>query len=228
MVDFDWTGAKRTYRDVLASNPSIEHAHRGYASLLAVQGRHDDAIRAADVARELDPLCLVPSVTAAWTRYMAGRYDAAVDVCHQTMEMGGWYVPAVRVLGLALLQAGEASEAAAALDQAIAAVGRDPQLVATLAHVSAALGRRDDAEALIVELLDSATQRYVSAYQLALAYVGVDRIDEAFIALERAYRDRDPNLAHVAIEPRFEPLRSDRRFNQLLESMNLTRAIRFA
>jgi TolB-like protein/Tfp pilus assembly protein PilF len=228
IVDFDWRAARTIYREVLASNPSIEHAHRGYASLLAVQGRIDDAIRAADVSRELDPLCLVPSMMAAWTRYMARRYDDAIDVCQQTMEMGRSYVPAVRVLSLALVQAGDRRRAVAVLEQAIAEVGRHPQLVATLAHVLAVAGRAGDAEALIAELIDGDAQRYVSRYQLALAYLGLGRIDAAFTSLGRAYDDRDPNLAHVAIEPRFEPLRNDPRFDRLLETLNLTRAIRFA
>ena len=75
LVDFDWRAATRGYHDVLAANPSTEVAHRGYALLLTLQGRHSEAIRAADLSREIDPLCLLTSVTAAWTRYMAGDYE---------------------------------------------------------------------------------------------------------------------------------------------------------
>jgi len=226
IVDFDWRSARQTYRDVLASNPSIEHAHRGYALLLAVQGRHDDAVRAADVSRELDPLCLVPSLTAAWARYMAGRYDEAVDASAHTLDMEPAYVPARRLLGLALLQAGDPRRAIAELEAGIDTAGGHPQLLTMLAHVYGATGCRDKADALLVNLRAIERDRYVSPYQLALAFAGIEDADAAFEALGRAYRDRDPNLAHVVIEPRFEPLRSDPRYARLLETLNLTKGTR--
>ncbi len=228
IVDFDWRAAKEAYRDVLATNPSIEHAHRGYASLLAVQGRHADAVRAADVSRELDPLCLVPSLTAAWTRYMAGQYEEAVEVCGHTLDMGRAYVPALRLRSLALLQAGDGRRAATELEQGISAVGEHPQLLTMLAHVYGSLGRRDAASAVIADLRAVERDRYVSPYQLALAFAGIEDVDAAFTALDRAYRDRDPNLAHVVIEPRFELLRSDTRYARLLETLNLTKGTRTA
>jgi TolB-like protein/Tfp pilus assembly protein PilF len=228
IVDFDWRAAKEAYRDVLASNPSIEHAHRGYASLLAIQGRHADAVRAADVSRELDPLCFVPSLTAAWTRYMAGLYDEAADVCAHTLEMGPTYVPVLRLRSLALLQAGDARRATAELEAGIDAVGRHPQLLTLLAHVYGATGCRDTAAAVMAELRGMQRDRYVSPYQLALAFAGIDELDAAFDALDRAYRDRDPNLAHVVIEPRFALLRSDTRYARLAETLHLTKGTRIA
>jgi TolB-like protein/tetratricopeptide (TPR) repeat protein len=223
LVDYDWQQAKARYQEVLAANPSSELAHRGYAFLLAVQGRHDDAIRAADLARELDPLCLVPSLTCAWTRYMAGRYDDAIEACHHTIDMGPTYAPALRLLALAHLQQGNGSEAAALLERAMAQVGDHPLIVTALAHVCGSLGRRAEAAALITALREVDASSYVSRYHVALAHAGSGDLDAAFDALEFAYRDRDPNLAHVVIEPRFEALRADARFALVLDRLKLTR-----
>jgi TolB-like protein/Tfp pilus assembly protein PilF len=223
LVDFDWRAARTRYREVLATNPSTELAHRGYAFLLSLQGRHDDAIRAADVARELDPICRVATVTSAWTRYMAGRYDDAIDVAARTIDRQRIFVPAMRLLAFALLQAGDRSAAVAHLERAVTRVGRDPHLLCTLAHVYAADGRMDDARALVHEVSHADQARYVSGYCLALAHMSVGSIDAAIDALHRACRDRDPQLAHAAIEPRFEPMRTDARFNQLIGTLNLAR-----
>jgi hypothetical protein len=54
-------------------------------------------------------------------------------------------------------------------------------------------------------------------------HVGIQRIDEAFDALQRAVSDRDPLASHAVLEPRFASLRSDPRFARLLDSMNLKR-----
>jgi len=223
MADFDWMRAKTLYRDVLASNPSTELAHRGYAVLLSLQGRHDDAIRAADVARELDPLCVMSTMVAAWTRYMACRFDDAIDACRYTLGMGPTYMPAVRLLALARTEVGDYRAAAADLEGAIAHIGPHPNLVSTLAHVYGCSGQESDAMAQLVALRDLERERYVSPYQLALAYLGIGNVDEAFDALDRAVRDRDPLIAHASLEPRFVPLRADSRFARLLESMNLKR-----
>jgi TolB-like protein len=221
MADFDWSRAKALYRDVLASNPSTELAHRGYAVLLSLQGRHDDAIRAADVARELDPLCVMSTMVAAWTRYMASRFEDASEACRYTLGMGPTYMPAVRLLALARAEIGDYRAAAEDLERAIAQVGPHPNLVSTLAHVYGSSGRQSDAIAQLVALRDLERERYVSPYQLALACIGIGNVDEAFDALSRAVRDRDPLIAHAVLEPRFATLRSDARFGRLLESMNL-------
>jgi tetratricopeptide (TPR) repeat protein len=219
MVEFDWRGAKRGYREALAGNPSSELAHRGYAFLLAIQGRHDDAIRAAELARELDPLCLVPSVAVAWTRYASGQYEQAVAECRHTLAMGPDYVPAWRLLAGAELQRGDVAAAVSALEEARGRASDHPQLLAWLAHAYGAAGRRGEALQLISELRGSS--QYVSPYLLALAFVGITSTDAAFEALAQAYLDRDPLIAHVAIEPRFEPLRGDARYGRLLARLNL-------
>jgi hypothetical protein len=61
----------------------------------------------------------------------------------------------------------------------------------------------------------------VSPYHLALAYTGVDSVDAAFAALDQAWLDRDPALAALNVEPRFQPLRSDPRYAELRERLNL-------
>jgi TolB-like protein/Tfp pilus assembly protein PilF len=217
-LDWDWRGAEESYRQAIALNPSSEGARRGYSVMLAALGRSAEAMRESARACELDPLCLVVGGSAAFVAYMAGDYDAAIEYSRNTVDMDPEFAPARRVLGATYLQAGRAADAVVELE---AAVGRieSPMLLAWLAHAKAVTGHRSEAEALVARARGSAP--YVSSYHLAIAYVGLDDLDRAFEALDVACLDRDPMLLHVAVEPRFEPLRGDPRFFALLDRMKM-------
>ena len=95
------------YSQAIALNPSYESAHRGYGVMLASLARHAQAIRESERACELDPLCLAVNTSAAWVRYAAGDYGAAIEHCRRTMEMDARYPAARRLLGAAYLQSGQ-------------------------------------------------------------------------------------------------------------------------
>lgn len=223
MHDLDWPAAESSYAQAIAENPSYESAHRAYGMMLSVQARHAEAIRASERACELDPLCLVVGTTAAWARYAAGDFDAAIDHSRNTIDMDPEFMPARRVLAAAYLQSGREAEALSELESAVSLAegDSDPMLLAWLAHAKAVTGKRRDAAALIARAQGLERERYVSPYHLALAYVGLNSIDAAFDLLDQAWLDRDPALAGVHVEPRFEPLRGDRRYRELLKRLRL-------
>jgi tetratricopeptide (TPR) repeat protein len=221
MLDFDWTTAEASYLKALSLNPSSESAHRAYALLLSALGRHKEAVRESDRAIELDPLCLVVGGAAAWVAYAAGDYDAAIQIARNTIDMDPEFVRARRVLGAAYLQSGRLTEAVQELETS-AALTDHPVLLGWLAHARAITGRRCDAEAILARMLQR--EGYRQHYALAIAYIGLERIDDAFEALDVACLDRDPLLTHIAVEPRFDQIRGDARFAALLTRMGLPTA----
>ena len=222
MHDFDWSAAEASYAEAVATNPSYESALRAYGMMLSVQCRHAEAIRAAERACELDPLCLVVGTTAGWVRYAAGDFDAAIDHCRNTIDMDPAFVAARRVLAAAYLQAGRQTEALAELESAVSLTeDPNPLLLSWLAHAKAVTGNRRDATSLIAQTRALEGERYVSPYHLAMAYAGLQDFDKAFELLEQAWLDRDPALGMVNVEPRFDRLREDSRYPELLQRMNL-------
>lgn len=228
ILKWDWPGAEEAYTRALALNPSCEGAHRAYGVMLAALGRFDEAIREVDRAFELDPLCLVVGSATAWVRYVAGDTPGVVERCRHTIDIDPRYGFSIarRLLGAAYLLDGRRKEAVAEMENALSTSGREPVLLAWLAHAKAVNGETAAARTLVAELQALEGTRHVPAYHLALAHVGLGDRDAAFAALDKACADRDPVLAGLGVEPRFEPLRSDIRYGRLMTRLGLRRADR--
>ena len=115
----DTAQSRASYKRAVSLNPSHEGARIGYAKMLAAVGEFPQAVREADRARELDPMCLTANATVAWVRYLSGDYDTAVSLCRDTLEMDNDYVWANRLLGGALLASGRRNEALRTLERVV-------------------------------------------------------------------------------------------------------------
>jgi TolB-like protein/Flp pilus assembly protein TadD len=221
MLDWDWEAAEAGFRQAMALNPSSDGGHRWCGILLAGLGRLSEAVREVQRARELDPLCLVTGTSDAWTRYIAGDYETAIDLCRYVMDMQRHFTPAWRVLGVSLIQMGRVAEGVAELEAAAAIASTDPVLLAWLAHAKAIRGDCGVARTILTALDHLRSERFVPAYHLALAHVGLGDADEAFRQLDVACEERDPALINLNRDPRFDPIRSDARFARLLDRVHL-------
>jgi tetratricopeptide (TPR) repeat protein len=183
--------------------------------------RFNEAKAEADRACDVDPFCVVVTTSAVWVRYAARDFAAAIDRGRHVLEMDSGFAPARRLLGAALLGAGRIGEA---IDELAAVATREPDdriALSWLAHAKAAAGAHREAAALVEQLDTTAADAYVPGYHLALAHTGLGRPDRAFALLERACRDREPAVINVRVEPRFEPLRRDPRYANLLRTLRL-------
>jgi TolB-like protein len=218
----DYRGARTSYATAIALNSSSESARIAHSRLLASLGRLAQAVREADLGREIDPHCLTANTLAAWARYAAGDYDAAADICRNTLEMDESYRDAGQLLGAALLASGHRKEALRVLESAVDVPEPSAIAIASLAHALGTMNDRSAAGALIARLEELRCRRYVSPYYVALAHTGLGEIDIAFEYLAAADDDRDPAVTNIAIDPRFVPLRADPRYARLLIQLGLS------
>jgi len=82
-------------------------------------------------------------------------------------------------------------------------------------------GDGDRALAIIAELEDISTTQYVAAASIASIHAGLQQADAAFECLERAYRDHSVEMIYLKVDPRFDGLRADSRFLDLLRRVGL-------
>lgn len=219
--DWDWVAAEMEYRRALELNPGYAAAHRWYADCLSALGRPQEAMQEMQKAHELDPLSLVISMEVAWILYMAREYDGAVEQSVKTLDLEPNFVPALYTLGLAYEQMSKHEKALAALRKAREASGSNPASLAALGHAYASAGKRREAMKLLGELLKMSRQSYVSPYWLAILQAGLGEKDSGFEWLEKAYQERDVWLVWLKQEPRFDSLRSDSRFHDLVRRVGL-------
>lgn len=83
-------------------------------------------------------------------------------------------------------------------------------------------GRRAEARTDLEGLLKLSKERYVSPYNIATSYHGLSERDEAFAWLERGYREREPRMVFLKVEPKWNNLREDPRFQDSLRRVGLT------
>jgi tetratricopeptide (TPR) repeat protein len=193
-----------------------------YASYLAAVSRADEAVRESLVAHELDPFSLAIHVEAAWNSYMARVYERAAGEALRTLDLEPLFAPAHSTLGLVYEQTGRFNEAVTALEKARTAAEGHPATLAALAHALASAGRIEDSRVILEQMVELSRQQHVPPYWLALAHAGVDERDAALDALDRAYQQHDVWLVWLGTDPRFDVVRGEPRFVEILRRIGLT------
>ena len=221
LYSWNFEAADRGYRRAVELRPNSTRIRLMYHTYLAAMGRREESIAQARLSLDLDPLSLLTQAAASRPYYNARRYEDALAQARKTLEIDSTFSRALFWAGLSLEQLHRTDEAIRTLQQTIASAGRIPVYLAALGHAYGRAGRRAEALALIEELRGRGRTGYVSPFDLATVYVGLDMPDEAFRALEEAYVGRAYGLVFMAVDPRFDPIRSDPRYRDLIRRVGL-------
>jgi len=218
VYDWDWAAAEKEFQRAIELNPGYETAYRWYAGFLISVGRTEEGIAATKRALELDPVNMHGAT--AWHYYFAHRYDKAIEHYLKHFELHPGRVPAHFFLAQAYEQVGRYEEAIAEFQKAVAVDPDKLRALAGLAHAYALSGRRDEARKILDQLEEQAKRTYVSSYHLAAVQLALGDRDRAIEWLERAYQERSFWIRNLKVDPLFDSLRGDPRFQALLRRMN--------
>jgi tetratricopeptide (TPR) repeat protein len=219
--DWDWKGAEEAFQRAIALNPSYPTAHRWYSLQLAKMGRMEESLEEISQARRLDPLSLIVNVGVGWHFYLARQYEQAIQQYQETLEMEPNSPLPHFLLGMAYEQTGRLEEAIAEFERALALSGGSPPMIAALGHAQALAGRQDQARNILQQLEQLSRERYVSAVYPAAIHAALGDKDRAFDWLERAYEERADYMSYLKVDPTFDSLRSDPRFQELQRRVGL-------
>jgi serine/threonine-protein kinase len=220
--DWDWAGAEQEFKRAITLDFRYPTAHHWYAaSLLMPMGRSEEAKEEMLIAQSLDPISPIIARDLAKVEYYMGNFEAALEQCDSTIELDPHFAPAYSLLGFVQESRGEYDEAFAAFQHAIQLSPQSPSFRAALGRVLALTGRTAEAEEILKEMLELATKRYVSPFDLALLHIALDRRDEGFEWLDKAFNDRGIEVISVKVDPRWESVRSDARFVGMVGRLGL-------
>ena len=219
--DWDWPNVEAEFKRALELNQNSAEAHYWYASYLAAIGRPDESIAESRRAQELDPLNPTYVLHVGRTLYFARRYDQVIEQCQKAIEMNSKSSVAHFLLGYAYAQKGMFKEAVAEFEQAMNLSVDNWHMKAALGYTYAMWGKRDEALKILDDLKGRYPNNHNLSFNIAVLCTGLGDKDQAFEWLEKAYEDRYSSLAYLKVEPVFDTLRTDSRFENLLRRIGL-------
>ena len=219
--DWDWQNSEKEYRLATELNPDYATAHQWYGEHLMWQGRFDEAFKESNRARQLDPLSLIIAADACAIQYYSRQYDKAIQQCRAVLRKDPNFL---RAAGLVTYAYVEKRLFRQALDEAKTLsriYGEGPSLWMTLAYIYGRAGQLERARHELAKLDKISRQEQVSPVTMIWAHLGIANKEEALADLEKAYSEHFGILTTLRVEPGFDPLRSDPRFQDLLRRVGL-------
>jgi TolB-like protein/DNA-binding winged helix-turn-helix (wHTH) protein/Tfp pilus assembly protein PilF len=216
--DWDWSGAEADLKRTILLNPNNAYAHFAYGGFLNHIGRSGEAVGEFQKQQELDPLS--SGFAVAFALFYARRYDESIAQLNKVLEKKPDFALANAVLAWNYVQKRMYPEAVAVCRRVVSIAPEDQVMLGSCGWVYARAGRRQDALALLDRLKKLSPRLHLDPFVVAFLYDGLGDDDRAMEWLDRAYRERSPQMPFLKIEFWSDSLRSDPRFQELVRRMN--------
>jgi TolB-like protein/Tfp pilus assembly protein PilF len=220
MWTWEWPAAEREFRRAIELNTNYVPAHHWYALYLASLGRHAEADREIRTAIDLDPVSSVILSAAGYIHYFAGQYDTTIQECQTVLRHDSSFTVAHSVLGLGYEGKGEYAQAISEFRNVDELTGGHVVFYkGQLGHAYAMAGNVKGARKILADLNAMAMEgNYASQTSKATIYAGLREKENALVALERARDQNDASLIWLRVDSRFDWLRAEPRFQELLKA----------
>lgn len=221
LFGWQWARAKEEYLTSLRLNRSYVTARQWYALALAHRSRTTEAIAQMTVPLDDDPLSFHLNATTALIHYLGRDYAAAEERAHRALEINPHHEPAHFYLALSLQQQMRFDESTSAFGKALTISKGEPHVIAALGALEAQQGNVDAARGRLDALAALSPAREVSPVHFATVHAAMGDRSSALRWLDRAMETRSGWLVYLATEPRFDGLRDEPRFKEMIERVGL-------
>jgi TolB-like protein len=217
---WDWEGAEKEFKLALELDPGSSGGT--YAALISTMGRHDEAIAMGKRANQLNPAQLGMRISTGVTLHFARRYDEAVEQFQMVLDLNPNFHGAYQWLSRAYESKGLHGDAVSAYQKFLTLEGiANEEEITGLADAYQTSGKEGYWRWMLDYWTERAKQEYVPRTDFAMIYAYLSDKDQAMRWLEEGYKEHEFNMTRLNVDPEFDPLRSDPRFQDLLRRMNL-------
>jgi tetratricopeptide (TPR) repeat protein len=215
--EYDFAGTEREYKRAIELNPNYATAHQWYGEMLTCTGRFEEASAEFRRALEIEPLSLPINWDYGRFFYNSRRFDEALAQHKKTIELDGGFARARRTIVEVYRVKGDYANAIEEMARYFELRGQ-PQNAVLVRETFAKSGWNGFLRLVIAENSPLKERNWVKAK----AYVELGEKDKAFAELNKAYENHESTLSWLKVEPQWDPLRSDSRYQELLRKMGLT------
>ncbi len=220
-LEWDWAGADAAYQRALKLEPNNPAVLSTYSVYLVYMGRFEEARIQLAKARALAPLDLVIHNNTAWLFYLEREFDRAIEGYRRVVEMDPTFIMTRRELSETYYQKGMLEEAIQEAETAWSFSSEtDYGSLAALGAAYAKAGRKSEAMRIVATLEKELKERRATWQNVAFVYFALEDNEKALAALEQGFEDRVPHMFRLNVYPRWDGLRDDPRFQDLLRRLN--------
>lgn len=219
--DWDYSAAESEFKRAIELNPGSASVHMWYGWFLALMGRFDESLVEMRRGHALDPLSPPNNNAIGVSLHWAGQTDRAIAQFLDVLEMNPKYPVSQSFLAEAYVQAGDLGAAIATIEETKPET-MDPQALAVAGYVYARAGKREKALAILSEFEKRTAIGNVSALNFAQIYASLGDNEHAFTWLDKALDERAIWLPFLKVDVKFDSLRSDPRFSELLRKVGFS------
>ncbi len=218
--DYDWAGAEKEFRRAIQLNPQYATAHEWYAEFLSWQGRFQEAFAESEHARQLDPLSLIIASDHARILYNSHQYESAVKEYGSVLELDPNFHYARDAMIPCYLELGRYDEAIDGINRwAVREEGA--WFWAWKAAVYGRSGHAEEARQALVKLEQLSASRAERTPVLLVAYADTGEKERVIELLQKAYSEHSNAVVQIKVDPMYDPIRHDPRFEDLLRRLGL-------
>ena len=220
--DWDWEQAEKEFKRAIELDPNYATAHHWYAEHLAYRGRFEEAFSEIERARKLDPLSLIIAADDGAILYYSRQYDRAIERLRTTQDMDPDF-PRARMIIYAYTESGRLAEATAEIEKWRKS-DATPYTWALETYAYGRSGKPKEAQETLARLQESVRKGHQEpTVMYVIAYAGTEQKDKAFNWLNKAAKVHSSVLMSLKVDPIYDPLRSDPRFEEILRRVGLAR-----
>lgn len=218
--DWNWPEAESEFKKAIALNPNYATSHHWHALSLAFEGRFDESLQEIKRAQELDPLSLPINGNVGRILYFRREFDRAIQQLQYTLELDPNYSGAHYKLAEVYAITGRYQEAVAEYEK-WAELDGDKELATALGKGYAQSGYPGAMQMWLNKLHAQSKEGQVSPYALAVVNLALGKDDQALTWLEKAADDRVSWIVLIKADPKFDSLRKNPRFKDLIRREGL-------